>query len=145
MKEQFTHLQNLSITEAFTKYLEGQTVCVKSHDRFLHNWYEICGLEIVSENGTCQVSYRLTDAKGQSFLQPDYACFTCEELSQLLNHLDKFPGYGIGEKLFPSLFNELQERIAVIRQLLAAYPLELPVTIGDFIEEFPVSQEVQHA
>jgi len=144
MKEQFTHLQNKSITDAFTKYLEGQTVCVKSQDRFLNNWYEIYGIEIISENNACKVSYRLKDSKGRSFFQPDYACFTYDELSQLLNSLDLFPDYGISEKLFPSLFNELQERISVIRQLLTVYPHELPVTLGDFVEEIPTCQEVQH-
>ncbi|MBN2829297.1 MAG: hypothetical protein JXR56_03130 [Candidatus Cloacimonetes bacterium] len=144
MKEQFKHLQNESITSAFTKYLEGQTVCVKSQDRFLNNWYEISGFEIIKENNICKVSYRLTGTNRRSFFQPDYACFTYEELSQLLNRLDLFPDYGVGEKLFPSLFTELQERISVIRQLLTDYPLDLPVTLGDFVEEIPTCQEVQH-
>ena len=144
MKEQLTHLQNKGVKEAFTKYLEGQTVCVKSQDRFLDNWHEISGVEIIIENGTCEVSYQLKDSKGRSFFQPDYTCFTYKELTQLLNRLDLFPDYGISEKLFPSLFDELQERISVIRQLLTIYPNEPPVTLGDFVEVIPTSQEVFH-
>jgi|LSQX01.3.fsa_nt_gb hypothetical protein len=144
MKEQLTHLQNKSVTDAFTTYLEGQIVCVKSHDRFLDNWHEISGIEIIIENGTCEVSYRLKNSKGRCFFQPDYTCFTYKELTQLLNRLDLFPDYGISEKLFPSLFDELQERISLIRHLLTIYPHEPPVTLGDSVEEIPTSLEVQH-